>query len=54
MQLTLFTTATFVAWIVLWAIGEKPIDAIIYSSAFLLIGLALHIAKQYAPNRDAQ
>ena len=52
MQLTIFTTATFVAWLVLWAIGEKPIDAFIFSSVFLLIGLALHIMKNYAPNRD--
>jgi phosphate starvation-inducible membrane PsiE len=53
MQLTLFVTATFVTWLVLWAIGEKPIDAFIYSSAFLLIGLALHIVKHHLPNRDS-
>lgn len=52
MQLTLFVTATFVTWLVLWSIGEKPIDAWIYSSAFLIIGLLLHMLKRHTPNPD--
>jgi hypothetical protein len=52
MQLTLFTTAGLVVWLVLWSIGQKAFDAFLLAGLIILIGATLEILKHYLPNRD--
>jgi hypothetical protein len=52
MQMTLFTTAGLVVWLVLWAIGQKPLDSFLVAALIILIGATLEILKRYMPNRD--
>lgn len=52
MALTLWTTAALVVWLVLWSLSYKAIDAMLISSLLLIVGITLHILKNYLPNRS--
>jgi len=51
MAMTLWTTAALVVWLVLWAIGAKPLDSFLLASLFIIVGIAIHILKRYMPNK---
>jgi hypothetical protein len=46
-------TLTFglVAWIVLWAIGAKGIDAFLLAALIILVGATVKLASGYLPGR---
>jgi hypothetical protein len=49
MGLTLWTTTGLVVWLVLWAIGAKPLDAFMVATLIIVIGATLHILRRYLP-----
>ncbi len=51
MGLVLATTAGLIAWIVLWAIGWKPLDAFLVTTVVLTLGATAKILVPYLPNR---
>jgi hypothetical protein len=51
MALTLWTTTALVIWLVLWAIGAKPIDAFMVATLIIVVGVTLEIVKRYLPGR---
>ncbi len=52
MAMTLWTTAALVVWLVLWALGQKALDAFLLAGLIIVIGATIHILKQYLPNRS--
>jgi len=52
MGLVLATTFGLCVWIVLWAIGWKPIDAFMITSLIITLGATAKILAPYLPNRD--
>jgi hypothetical protein len=51
MNLTLWTTAGLVVWLVLWAIGAKAFDSFMLAALIILVGATTHILLRYLPNR---
>jgi hypothetical protein len=51
MGLILVTTFGLVVWIVLWAIGQKAIDAFIITLVVILLGAAGRMLTPYLPGR---
>lgn len=54
MGLIVATTVGFVAWIVLWSIGAKPLDAFMLTVTIVLIAAGVRIGLTYLPDRDAK
>jgi hypothetical protein len=52
MGLVLATTFGLVAWIVLWAIGWKPLDAFLITTLIITLGATAKLLAPYLPNRD--
>lgn len=52
MAMTLWTTAGLIAWLVLWALGSKPMDAALLLGLLVVVGATLQILKRYLPSRD--
>ena len=51
MGLVLATTIGLVAWIVLWAIGWKSIDAFLITAVIITLGATAKILTPYLPGR---
>jgi hypothetical protein len=51
MGLILTTTAAFIVWIVLWALGWKGLDAFLLTAVIVLIGSTVKIVAGYLPGR---
>ena len=51
MGLVLATTAGFVAWVVLWALGWKPFDAFMITLVILALAGTRKILAPYLPGR---
>ncbi len=51
MGLVLATTIGLVAWIVLWAIGWKSIDAFMITAVIITLGATAKILTPYLPGR---
>ncbi|HUR84002.1 MAG TPA: hypothetical protein VMY78_01535 [Solirubrobacteraceae bacterium] len=52
MGLVLTTTFGLVAWIVLWAIGAKALDAFLVTTVVLTLGAAGRMLVPYLPGRE--
>jgi hypothetical protein len=52
MGLVLATTLGLVAWIVLWAIGWKPIDAFLITTLIITLAATAKILAPYLPGRE--
>ena len=52
MGLTVTVTIGLVAWIVLWAIGWKSIDAFMITSLIITLGATAKLLAPYLPNRE--
>jgi hypothetical protein len=44
-------SGALVAWIVLWALGVKGLDAFLLATAIILAGASLKILSGYLPGR---
>ena len=51
MMMTLWTTAALVLWLVLWALGAKPMDAFLIPVVIILVGATAVVLRRYLPNR---
>jgi hypothetical protein len=51
MGLVIATTIGFMAWIVLWATGWKPLDAFLVTIVIILLGATGKILSPYLPGR---
>lgn len=51
MGLVLASTAGLVAWIVLWSLGTKSIDAFMITTLIVLVGIMGRMLTAYLPNR---
>lgn len=52
MGLVLSTTTALVAWIVLWAIGWKPLDAFLVATVVVTLAATVKILGPYLPGRE--
>ncbi|HWC27265.1 MAG TPA: hypothetical protein VG474_11830 [Solirubrobacteraceae bacterium] len=52
MGLVLVATIGLAAWIVLWAIGWKAIDAFMITTVILTLGATAKILAAYLPGRE--
>jgi hypothetical protein len=52
MGLVLTTTFGLVVWIVLWAIGWKPLDAFLITTLIVTFGATAKILAPYLSNRE--
>ncbi len=52
MGLALATTFGLAAWIVLWAIGWKSIDAFLITTVIITLGATAKLLAPYLPNRE--
>ena len=52
MQMVLFLTTGLITWLVLYSIGQKPMDAFIVGALIVLVGATIHILKRYIPQRS--
>ena len=52
MGLVVTTTFALAAWIVLWAIGWKSLDAFLVTTLILTLGATAKILAPYLPNRE--
>ncbi|MDQ3608914.1 MAG: hypothetical protein M3459_08445 [Actinomycetota bacterium] len=52
MGLVLAITAGFIAWVVLWAVGAKSLDAFMVTILFVLLGVTGHMLVRYLPGRQ--
>jgi hypothetical protein len=52
MGLVLAITAGCIAWVVLWAVGAKSLDAFIVTILFALVGVTGHMLVRYLPGRQ--
>ncbi|MGH2898702.1 MAG: hypothetical protein ACRDMZ_08505 [Solirubrobacteraceae bacterium] len=52
MGLVVATTVGLIAWIVLWAIGWKSIDAFMITAVIITLGASAKIVAPYLPNRE--
>jgi len=51
MGLVLATTFGLIVWIVLWAIGQKAIDAFLITTLVIVLGAAGRMLTPYLPGR---
>jgi len=51
MGLVLVTTFGLIVWIVLWAIGQKAIDAFLITTLVIVLGAAGRMLTPYLPGR---
>ena len=51
MAMTLWTTTALVLWLVLWALGSKPLDAFLIPIVIILVGATLVTLRRFMPNR---
>ena len=51
MGLVIATTVGLVAWIVLWAIGWKSLDAFLVTTVIITLGATAKILAPYLPGR---
>lgn len=51
MGLVLVTTFGLIVWIVLWAIGQKAIDAFMITTVVIVLGAAGRMLTPYLPGR---
>jgi hypothetical protein len=51
MGLVIATTVAFCAWIVLWAIGWKSLDAFLVTTVILTLGATARMLTPYLPGR---
>jgi hypothetical protein len=52
MGLVLATTFGLAVWIVLWAVGNKALDAFLVTTVILMIGATAKILAPYLPGRE--
>lgn len=52
MGLVLATTAGLIAWIVLWAIGFKALDAFMLTTLVITLGATAKILVPHLPGRE--
>jgi hypothetical protein len=53
MGFALATTAGLIIWLVLWAIGQKPLDAFLVTIVIVLVAATLRILSRYLPGRGS-
>jgi hypothetical protein len=54
MGLVVATTTGLVIWIVMWALGVKPLDAFLITIVIVVLGATARIIAPYLPgNRDS-
>ena len=51
MGLAVATTVAFCAWIILWAIGWKPMDAFLITTVIVLVAATVKSLAPYLPGR---
>ncbi|CAN5472049.1 hypothetical protein BH20ACT17_BH20ACT17_08440 [soil metagenome] len=51
MGLVLLTTFGLIVWIVLWAIGQKAMDAFLITTLVIVLGAAGRMLTPYLPGR---
>jgi hypothetical protein len=51
MGLVLAITAGLIAWVILWSLGAKSIDAFMVTILFALLGVTGHMLVRYLPGR---
>jgi hypothetical protein len=51
MGLVIATTIAFCAWIVLWAIGWKPMDAFLVTTLIITLAATVRILTPFLPGR---
>jgi hypothetical protein len=51
MGLTVAATVAFCAWIVLWAIGWKPMDAFLVTLLIITLGATARMLNPFLPGR---
>lgn len=51
MGLVLGTTAAFIIWIVMWAVGFNSIDGFMVAMTIIALGATGRILKPYLPGR---
>jgi hypothetical protein len=51
MGLVLVTTFGLIVWIVLWAIGQKAMDAFLITTLVIVLGAAGRMLTPYLPGR---
>lgn len=51
MGLVLVTTFGLIVWIILWAIGQKAIDAFLITTLVIVLGAAGRMLTPYLPGR---
>nr|MDQ3091763.1 hypothetical protein [Actinomycetota bacterium] len=52
MGLVLAITAGLIAWVILWSLGAKSIDAFMVTILFALLGVTGHMLVRYLPGRQ--
>lgn len=53
MGLIVAATAGLIAWIVLWSLGAKSLDAFLLTITIVLVAAGVRMAMAYLPDRDA-
>ena len=54
MGLVIATAVALCAWIALWAIGWKSLDAFLVTTVILTLGATVRILAPYLPGRPAE
>ena len=52
MAMTLWLTFALVVWLVLWALGQKSLDAFLLAGLIIVVGATIHILKRYKPGQQ--
>jgi hypothetical protein len=52
MALVVATAAALVVWVVLWAVGQKALDASLVALAIVILTATARIVMRYLPGRD--
>jgi hypothetical protein len=52
MAIVVATTTALVIWVVLWALGQKALDASLVALAIVILTATARILMRYLPGRD--
>jgi hypothetical protein len=54
MGLVLATTAGLIVWIVLWALGSKPIDSFMIAVVIIIVGATVRTLGSHLPRSSSE
>jgi len=54
MLLVVTTTIAAVVWLILWALGAKPLDAGLVGILIMVVGIASHMASKFLPGKQTR